>query len=769
MTLSGLWIGYGAITVMKPPALTPCFPATPVRLRRLACGLWLFAAAAAASGAPDTPAGTTPAPASSVPVQSTAPSKRPLPEAMKSALQSGLFEEEANRDYDKAIAAYREALDLYDAQRPTAGTVLYRLAECLRKKGQPAEAIPLYRRVLAEFKSDTGLVSDAQRRLTELDAGTGPAPAETPSFVSQEETNILSDLRVLAERNPEMLPSRAASYFIPAVKQKQLEVLKFFVEHRVKDLDLDSAIRIAAGMGSLPMVRILLGATPEPRDLTESLRLAANNGDVPLMDFLLQHEVDVKKHGAPALMAALVYSNTAAFYKLIDAGVDLNTAVDFSDNIFEADVFSNGRLRPLAWALDKGDEPLARYLVEKGARCDLPSESNGSAGIYPLHKAWNADLARFLLEHGADREARDPEGGTPVLTAAGSGLFDVVEALATAGADLKATDKQGRTLINHLVSGISNHPAFTDPAKLPQEFHGSSKPLRKDDPRIPELRAAAVRVLDVAVKAGVPINGVPSAVRENAELHPLASACRWAESPAQAEFVEQMIKRSADVNFADVNGVTPLHSAALLRSLPLVGVLLRHGANPLAETTTALSVISPSQPDAYILRPLEDTRRVMPAVNSETVSPQTTFFRYRPMDLVGVRKGALRNKDTILLLARATYAHDFKNRETGVWQECSVLFPTLSSTSFPPGPLRKIADPAWDGETPVGLLEAVLRANPGLSANAAPEIHILRHAGNENQGAEDIMYDLSVLTTDNPPAFPALQQGDVILMLPRSA
>lgn len=100
-----------------------------------------------------------------------------------------------------------------------------------------------------------------------------------------------------------------------------------------------------------------------------------------------------------------------------------------------------------------------------------------------------------------------------------------------------------------------------------------------------------------------------------------------------------------------------------------------------------------------------------------------------------------------------------------MWQEYSVLKAPDESDS----PLYKIADPATDGPAPVSLLEAVMRAYPGLEDRAAPEVHLLRHREGDDREAEDIVYDLNTLTQANPPPLPECKPGDVLLLLPRVA
>lgn len=111
----------------------------------------------------------------------------------------------------------------------------------------------------------------------------------------------------------------------------------------------------------------------------------------------------------------------------------------------------------LIGALDAKRVDVVELLLKAGADADRweaftsYDEANGtSAGGRPLHLARTAALAQVLLAHGADPNGRDRLLQTPLHRSAswqteGDELYAVLTCLVRAGADLEARDHLGRT------------------------------------------------------------------------------------------------------------------------------------------------------------------------------------------------------------------------------------------------------------------------------------------------------------------------------------
>lgn len=97
----------------------------------------------------------------------------------------------------------------------------------------------------------------------------------------------------------------------------------------------------------------------------------------------------------------------------------------------------NGRVRPL---------------LDLGASASAQSTQTGST---PLHILCGSEHCRVnevlaLLDHGADVNARDDDGQTPIMCAMGPAQIDIIHCLVQHGADVKCTDRRGFNVIHHL-------------------------------------------------------------------------------------------------------------------------------------------------------------------------------------------------------------------------------------------------------------------------------------------------------------------------------
>jgi ankyrin repeat protein/L-ascorbate metabolism protein UlaG (beta-lactamase superfamily) len=174
----------------------------------------------------------------------------------------------------------------------------------------------------------------------------------------------------------------------------------------------------------------------------------------------------------------------------------------------------------------RADPTLIRAQNENATR-DLPLHTAAIAG--------NVEIARLLLDAGAEIDCGDRDESTPLHDAALLRQRDMLDFLISRGADVNRRDRNGAYALSFALSG------------------GDSLTVQH------------------ILAAGSDLNFVsPNGTRL---MHFAASRGRW-------EMVERLLARGDDINQADYAGNTPLHWAAYARDPQRVTRLIALGANP---------------------------------------------------------------------------------------------------------------------------------------------------------------------------------------------
>ena len=210
---------------------------------------------------------------------------------------------------------------------------------------------------------------------------------------------------------------------------------------------------------------------PSYHFITEDFLDAAEANDLAAAARLLDDGAHVNasdKGGATALIWAARHGNLDFVHLLLSRGAErecvdnfgltpLLAAVavgrgDFAGELLKLqfNAAARGQVRgetALALAAGQGDAVLVGRLVAAGADIDARN-SNGVTPLIEAVREARLDVARVLLDLHADVDAPDSDGRTALIHAVTTGRPDFVSELLRKGADISLCDRRGRSALD---------------------------------------------------------------------------------------------------------------------------------------------------------------------------------------------------------------------------------------------------------------------------------------------------------------------------------
>ena len=360
--------------------------------------------------------------------------------------------------------------------------------------------------------------------------------------------------------------------------------------------------------------------TPEQR-----LRNAAKWGDADETAALLRAGADVAEadyFGQTALHIAAEEGHEALVSLLLAHGADAN-AVD------------SHRLSPLYLAVFKGRVGAVRALLDAGvpvnAACGTVAGQQTALHAAVRHR--QKDVAALLLERGADANAVDARGHTPLheLFCGGRDPAELFDVLLAGGADVNAAGAEGMTALHESAKCCSRETVaflLERGADVNAADAEGNTPLHWALGRVHDTDAAVVELL---LAAGANVNAA-----NNDGVTPLhKSALLWGGAPFRA-----LLAAGADLEAADGQGRRPLHCAAGRNNARVVKELLSRGADVHArdgDGATALHLACSAPPPcccdgAGAHRPLLDAGADAKAADSRGRQPMHYVGRFDMAD-----------------------------------------------------------------------------------------------------------------------------------------
>lgn len=349
----------------------------------------------------------------------------------------------------------------------------------------------------------------------------------------------------------------------------------------LKNDDGNTALYFAATSGQVEVVKLLLQRGADPDSVNKSAQTPISGafyhgiGNTPPIEARARAVLSAllaASHGPPKAAPAPPAGapTTAERYLFVHARFGLVTelarAVEGGVRIAAVDLAGNSALHH---ACADAQLEAARWLIEHGADVN----GTGAKQATPLMlaaRSGSAPLVALLLGRGARVAARDQEG-TSALGWASGGADEpkILAALVAAGADLNAADHSGRTPLLVAVAARRERSA----AALIDA--GADLKARARDGRDALITAIAMKLPALSrklVEKGAPVDGFSSASE---------SALNSAIGEKDHELMRLLLDKGASIDAADpTHRMTPLMHAAMVGDRSMVQALLDRGADP---------------------------------------------------------------------------------------------------------------------------------------------------------------------------------------------
>ena len=165
--------------------------------------------------------------------------------------------------------------------------------------------------------------------------------------------------------------------------------------------------------------------------------------------------------GVSAVLLSVYYQKPEIAHDLVASGarIEIFEAAALGDAVRArellqqdpglANAFAVDGFQPLGLASFFRQPALVSLLLDAGA--EVNSASRNSQRVMPLHSSvasHSLDITRVLLEHGADVNAVQQAGYTPLLEAAQAGELEILDLLLQYGADPLARREDGQTALD---------------------------------------------------------------------------------------------------------------------------------------------------------------------------------------------------------------------------------------------------------------------------------------------------------------------------------
>ncbi len=554
-------------------------------------------------------------------------------------LQKGLFEEQANRNLDTAIAEYQSLATQFDKDRQLAATAVFRLGECYRAQGKTNQAATQYRRILSDFSDQTTLATLSRQDL----AGMGLAGTTTTTAAVDNTDAALWDKIKHMDRSQ---LEQALPTLVPDSN------LNHLLQQRDESLAKLTQLKVDYSTNNLAVMREQTLLDVSNRQIDEKIRGM-------MLALKLRAEIHPNQPQETQQKVATVASQPAAPVDEESQEIArIQQLIQNSPDLINIPVKDG--LTPLAKASGKGWFRVASFLLSHGANVNAEA---GSA-LFTAMGAGNRGMVQFLLEHGADVNI-NRAGETPLLAAVRRRFSAIITTLLTNKAEVNVSDSRGDTPLSWAAQ-------LNEPPVVQQLLAGGADINAENNQGWTPLSSAAARGATEIVKMLLAAKADPNKGKFDLPLFSAihnndATAARLLlEAGANPNAKEQVDwQPSHNYQWVPAGGgnrgwATPLWLAVNMNEPALVQLLLQFKADPNNSEADGRSALFSALTHTNILESLLDAGAAVDTWDAFQVSPfsPTATGHFTPL-LRAVQSATCADSVGILLKHGANLdAHD---------------------------------------------------------------------------------------------------------------
>ncbi|KAL3417967.1 PFS domain-containing protein [Phlyctema vagabunda] len=380
-----------------------------------------------------------------------------------------------------------------------------------------------------------------------------------------------------------------ASY---AAEQGDLLILNFFgalgkLDVKSRDRARRTPLSLAVETGYDAVVKLLLekGAEVEAKDKNgrTPLSLAVETGYDAVVKLLLEKgaEVEAKdKNGRTPLSLAVETEYYAVVKLLLEKGANLEARDVEGQTPLMYTVYAPRHLGDFQMQLMVLEQQnKKRLMIAHQEQDNMIPGSNSHEGVRPVVSnrqpgpLWGVEderkaIVELLLQKGAELEARDMNGRTPLSWAVEKGYMAIVKLLLETGAKQEARDMNGRTPLSW---AVENRREAIVELLLEKGAELEARDMANRTPLSWAVEKGYTAIVKLLLETGAKLEA-----RDMNDRTPLS----WAMEKGDVAVIKLLLEKDANLEVKDWCGRTPLILAKQRRYEAIVELLLEKGAKP---------------------------------------------------------------------------------------------------------------------------------------------------------------------------------------------